>query len=121
RIDLRLHAYAAVDQRGLQRNVFAVGTHAVFDLRRELARRRDDQRTDRMTGRRMAAVRLRAQELKQRQGEAGGLTRAGLCRAEQVLACEHDGNGLRLDGGGLGIALFGYSTKQLGLEAKGIK
>jgi hypothetical protein len=69
----------------------------------------------------MAAVRLRAQELKQRQGEAGGLTRAGLCRAEQVLACEHDGNGLRLDGGGLGIALFGYSTKQLGLEAKGIK
>src|SRR5580765_4831010 len=69
----------------------------------------------------MAAVRLRAPELKERQREAGGLTRAGLCRASQVLACEHAGDGLRLGGGGLGIALFGYSTKQLGLEAKGIK
>jgi hypothetical protein len=67
---------------------------------------------------RVARVGFRAQELQQRQREAGGLAGAGLRRAEQVSACEDYGDGLRLDGGGLGIALLCDCAQQLGLEAK---
>jgi hypothetical protein len=52
------------------------------------------------------------------QRKAGGLAGASLRGAEQVAACEHYGNGLRLDGGGFGVALLGDSAEQLGPEAK---
>ena len=39
RVDLRLHADAAVDDGGLQLQVLAVGADALLDLQRELARR----------------------------------------------------------------------------------
>jgi hypothetical protein len=54
--------------------------------------------------------------LQHRQSEAGGLAGAGLRRAEQVPALQNDGDGLRLDGGGLGIALLGDCAEQLGTE-----
>jgi hypothetical protein len=38
--------------------------------------------------------------------------------AEQVAACEYDGDGLRLDRGGYGVALLGDSLEQLGREAE---
>jgi len=38
--------------------------------------------------------------------------------AEQVATCEYDGDGLRLDGGGLGVALLGDGAEQLGQEAE---
>jgi len=51
--------------------------------------------------------------LQYRQRESGGLAGAGLRGAEQIPAGEDDGNGLRLDGGGLGVTLLGDCAKQL--------
>ena len=59
-----------------------------------------------------------AQDLKQRQREASSLAGAGLRGAEQILAGEDYGDGLRLDGGGRGVALVRDSAEQLGLEAE---
>jgi hypothetical protein len=56
--------------------------------------------------------------LQHRQREAGGLAGAGLRRAEQIPAREDDGNGLRLDGGGLDVALLGDRLEQLGRETE---
>jgi hypothetical protein len=56
--------------------------------------------------------------LQHRQREPGGLAGAGLRGAEQVAACEYDGDGLRLDGGGYGVALLGDAAEQLGREAE---
>jgi hypothetical protein len=64
----------------------------------------------------MAAVRFRAQDLQKGEGEAGGLAGAGLGRAQEVLAGENNGNGLRLDRRGRGVALFRDCAEQLGLE-----
>jgi len=64
----------------------------------------------------MAAVGLGAQDLQKGEGEAGGLAGAGLGGAQEVLASENDGYGLRLDGGGRGVALFRDCAEQLGLE-----
>jgi len=62
-----------------------------------------------------------AEALKDRKGEAGGLAGAGLRGGEQVAAGENDGNGLRLDGGGRGVALVRDSAEQLGLEPERIE
>jgi hypothetical protein len=67
---------------------------------------------------RMAGIRSRRQNLQHRQREAGGLAGAGLRGAEQIAAREHDRNRLRLDGGGLGIALLGDCAEQLGRKAE---
>ena len=56
--------------------------------------------------------------MKNGKGEAGGLAGAGLGGAQKVAAGEHDGDGLRLDGGGNGVALLGDSAEQLDLEAE---
>jgi hypothetical protein len=70
----------------------------------------------------MAVVeRLLRQQLQHRQREAGGLAGAGLRRAEQIAPGEDDGDGLRLDGGGLGVALLGDGLEQLGREAETFK
>ncbi len=45
-VDLRIDADAAVDHGGLERHVLAVVLDALGDLRRELARRRQNQRAD---------------------------------------------------------------------------
>jgi hypothetical protein len=58
------------------------------------------------------------EQLQHRQGEAGGLAGAGLRGGEKIAAGENDGDGLRLDGGGLGVALLGDSAEQLGGKAE---
>jgi len=65
---------------------------------------------------REAARRERRQALQQRQREAGGLARAGLRGAEQVASGEDDRDGLRLDGGGFGVAMLRDGAKQLGQQ-----
>jgi len=82
----------------------------LLHLGRQFARGHEDQHAD-------LALR-RAEELQDRQREAGGLAGAGLRGAEQISAREDYGNGLRLDGGGDRVALIGDSTEQLGLKAK---
>jgi hypothetical protein len=56
--------------------------------------------------------------LQHRQREPGGLAGARLGRGEQVASRENDGNGLRLDGSGLGVALLGDGAEQLGGKAE---
>ena len=61
---------------------------------------------------------VRAQLVEYGKDEAGGLAGAGLRRAEQVAAGKDDGDGLRLDRGGRGVALVRYSAEQLGAQAE---
>jgi len=61
------------------------------------------------------------ESIQYRQDEGRGLAGAGLGGAQKVFAGEDDGDGLRLDRGGGGVALVRDSAKQLGPEAKGIK
>ncbi len=110
RVNLRMDADAAENDGGAHRRVLAIGAHAFLHLRSELARRHEDEHAD--------VPLRRAQALQDRQGEAGGLAGAGLRGGEQVAAGEHDGNGLRLDRRGDGVALLGDSAEQLGLEAE---
>jgi hypothetical protein len=58
------------------------------------------------------------EQLQYRQRESGGLTGAGLRRAEQIAPGEDYGDGLRLDGGGYGVALLGDGFEQLGCKAE---
>jgi hypothetical protein len=116
RLGLRLDVHAAVDDEVAQRDVLAVGLHALVHLHGEFARRREDQRAHRMARRRGAGAGVAGQALQQRQDEAGGLAGAGLGAAHDVLAGEHDGNGLGLDGGGLGVAGIGHRLEQFGQQ-----
>jgi hypothetical protein len=86
------------------------------DLDRELARRREDEAAHRVEGGREALGGHRREALQHREHEAGGLAGAGLGGGEQVAAPEDDGDGLRLDGGGLGITLLRDGAKQLGQQ-----
>src|SRR5439155_21447222 len=118
RIDLRLHADTAVNQGRFQVHVLAIGAHAFFYLRGELSGGSDDQGANRIACRRMASIRSGGKSLRYRQCEACGLAGAGLGGAEQIAPGEHDRDRLRLDGGGLGVALLADSAQQLGLQAK---
>jgi hypothetical protein len=111
---LRAEAHAAVDHGRARLHVLAVGAHALLDLRSQLARGHEDEAADRMARGRMARIGFRGEELQHRQREAGGLAGAGLRRTKQIFACEYYGDGLRLDGGGLGVALLGDCAEQLG-------
>ncbi|KKW30390.1 MAG: hypothetical protein UY75_C0034G0010, partial [Parcubacteria group bacterium GW2011_GWC2_52_8c] len=117
-VDLRADADAAENHRGAQPQVLAVGAHAVLHLRRELAGRHQDQCPHGMAGRRRACrilvTGVMREQMQHGQREARGLAGAGLGGSDQIATGEHQGNGLRLDGGGLGIALLGDSAEQLG-------
>ncbi len=116
RIDLRVDADTAEHHHRLQRQVLAVGAHALFHLSGEFARGRKHQGADRIAHamRRVHLVGLRGgQAVQQRQREAGGLAGAGLCTGEQVTALEDGGDGLALNRGGFCVAEFGNGTYQL--------
>src|SRR5690606_218236 len=110
RADLRVDAHAAVDRDGAQRMVLAVRLDAFLDLDGEFARRHEDQRT--------YAATAFAEAFQQRQGETGGLARAGLRRRHQVATRKDHGDGFTLDGCGFAVALFFNSTQQPGRKAE---
>jgi hypothetical protein len=62
-LDLRVDVDPAVDHERAQRHVLAVGLHAVVDLDRELARRREDQAAHRVQRGREALRRERREPL----------------------------------------------------------
>ena len=72
---LRVYVHTAEYHRGAQRHVLAVASHAVLDLRRELPRRREDQRADAPPA---VARRGGGQALKEGQREARRLAGARL-------------------------------------------
>ncbi|OIQ77342.1 hypothetical protein GALL_409680 [mine drainage metagenome] len=97
---LRADADAAEHHHGSVIEVFAVGLDRFLDLRCEFARRHQNQAA-RAAG--LGCHRLFAQQMQDRQGEAGGLAGAGLCAGQQVAALEHQRDGLRLHRGWGGI------------------
>jgi len=63
----------------------------------------------------MRPVGLGGEQLEDGQGKAGGLAGAGLGGAQKIFAGEDDGDGLRLDRGGRGVALVGdRAQKRIG-------
>ena len=112
RLLLRPLPDAAEDDRVPEREVPAVGPKAVADLRRELARRRDHEDPDGPPAPGVVGGLLERQPLEDRQRERRRLAGAGLGDPEQVAAGQHDGDGLRLDGRRLGVALLADGLKE---------
>ncbi len=107
---------AADQKRHRELVVLAVFLEILGDLRRQFARRLQNQRA--RHARLGPAAR---QHLDHRQGEGGGLARARLRDADHVAALQHMGNALRLNGGGGGVAAFGHGLQHLGRKAKRIE
>jgi len=101
--------------------MLAIGAQVFVDLRCELPCWRDDQCAHRPMRRQSAGIRRGSKPLQQRQSEAGGLAGAGLRGGKHIAAGQYEWNRLRLDRGGLRIALFGDSAQQLGAQAEGVE
>ena len=99
-LDLRIDADAAEHHQRAQPAVAAIEADAFFDLRREFARRGQDQRAWQTALGRLCALQTR----NHRQHKGGGLAGAGLRAGDDVTAFENDRNRLGLNGSGNGIA-----------------
>ena len=95
-------ALAADEQRHAELVVLAVGLEGVRHLRRELARRLEDERA-----RHAGAGAPGGEDVDHGKGETGGLAGAGLCATQDIASGQHIGDGLFLDRGGGGIAGIG--------------
>jgi len=116
--DLRTDIHSAEQHRVTERQMRAVRGDAVRDLRRELARRRQNQRADApLAGRRRRARKPR----EDRQRERGRLAGAGLSACEEITAFEHVRNRGRLNGRRGAVAAFGDGTNQPGRKAERIE
>ncbi len=102
RLVLRAVLDAAVDGGDLQAHALGIGLEAVGDLRRQFARRRQDEAAHGLRRRNDA---VGQDVLQDRQGEGRRLAGAGLGDAQQVMAGQQVRNGLGLDRGGVDIAL----------------
>ena len=120
-LDLGVQRDAAVHDRRSQRDVPAVGLHALGDLDGELARRRQDQAADRMAGRRERGVRLGPEPVEDGEGEGRRLAGTGLCSGEDVLALEHQRDRPLLDRCRLGVALLGDCPQHFAGQAQLVK
>src|SRR5690606_35688017 len=121
-VDLRVDVDAAEHDGRRQLDVLAVRDDALLDLRRELARRREDQRADRArTAGGSAARHGRRQALQDRQHETGGRAGSGLGAGQQVAAGEHGRDRLGLDRGGGIVAAFSDGTDEGFGQAQGSK
>jgi hypothetical protein len=69
----------------------------------------------------LVALRARGELVQHRQREGGRLAGAGLGAAEQVVALEHGGNGLRLDGGGGVVTVLVHSLQDGGSQLQFVK
>ena len=110
------HAARRRRRRCSERHVAAVGREAVRHLDGELAGRRDDQRTHRMSCGREARVGVPLQPLQHGQHEGGGLARARLGTRHQVAAGKDVGDGQLLHGRRIGVPLLGDGAQDFGRE-----
>ena len=116
RLDLRIDAHAPEDQHRADARVLGIGLDRLFHLRGEFTRGGEDQAAG---AARLAGLHgVVQQPLQDGQREAGGLARAGLRSGQQVAAGQHHGNGLGLDGGGVGVAHVGQRPQQRVGQAK---
>ena len=112
RVLLRAHAHAAEDRGAGDRRVHGEVVEVFENLRRQLARGREDQRARRARPR----ARLLHQAVENRQQERGGLAAARHGAGQQVAAFERRRNGVGLNGRRPGEAEVFDAAKQIGVE-----
>ncbi len=115
RLILRAVFDTTVNGRDLQAHALGIGLEAFGDLRRQFARRRQDQRAH---GARRRHLAVRQDVLEDRQSKGRRLAGAGLGNAQQVVALQQEGNGLGLDGRGDGIAFALQRQQEGGRQAQ---
>ena len=101
---------AAIDDGHFQIGEARIIANGGFDLRRELARRLQDERT-------RANGIMFAELGKDRQGERGGFAGAGLRAADDVLAGQNQWYGAELDGGRIDVSHRLHALKNDGRKA----
>ena len=112
-LDLRVDVYAAKYCGRFEPQVTAVGPYALVDLGGQLA-----------CGGQYKGAHPRllqgfgCQHLQNRKRKAGGLSGAGLCAGQKVLALKDDGDGLGLYRGRFGVAGIGHCAYELGTQAE---
>ena len=98
--------------------MLAVAADVLLDLRRQLARRRNDEHADAPP----AGIVAQPPELgEDRQYERGGLAGAGLSDADQVMSGKDMRDGGRLDRRGFGVTGLLDGFEDAGVEAKNTK
>ena len=110
-VDLGLHADATEHDHAGQRQVLAVGAHALFDLRGEFAGGRQNQRANGDAALGVAHRAGSGQPVQHRQREAGGLARAGLGSGHEVTPLQDGRNRLGLDRGRVLVALLAHGAQ----------
>src|SRR5664280_55074 len=111
RVLLGAHAHAAEDSRAGERRVDRERLEVLVDLRRQFARRGEDERARR-------AARLRDEAVEDGEDEGGGLAAARHRAGEEVLALHRGRNGVVLDGRGLREAHFLDAAEEVGMETE---
>ena len=117
RPDLRVEADAAIDGRGSDRVLGAIGAHALLDLEGELAGRGHDQGTDDPWAGTPGCV----QTLEHGQDERGGLAGPGLGTGEDIAPSQDEGDRLALDRRRFCVPLLADSTEELGRQPETIE
>ena len=111
---LRLHVHATKHHGRAQLGVFGVHLDLLGHLIGQLACRQQHQGPHRMTRWRGGGVFMLEHALQQWQGKRGGFAGAGLRCTHHVLARQHHGNGLGLDGRHGFVTHFGDGFRQTG-------
>jgi len=117
-LGLRFDRHAAVHDAGAQRHRAAVRADRLIHLDRELSGRDEDQRANRVAGRREARGGVLAEAVEDRQRKRRGLAGAGLGGGEDVPTLEDERDGGRLDGRGFDVALLGDGSEEVGRQAE---
>lgn len=110
-IALRPEVDAAVQDHGFEIGELTEGLNRLLDLAGEFASGLQDEHA-------RAGVAVRAEAIKNGQDKRGGFARAGLSRGDQVAAGEDGGDGLHLDGRGLGVAEGLRAAHEAGVKSE---
>src|SRR5690606_30751083 len=113
--DLPVDRHTAEDGRNRQLGEAAIVAAALRDLRRELARRREDEHP---AAARVRAMRIGQQVVDRRQRKSRGLTGAGLRDTAEIATLLEYGDRLKLDRGRLGIVFGGKRAIDVGVQTK---
>jgi hypothetical protein len=117
-LGLRVDRHAPVHDAGAQRHRTAVRADRLIDLDRELSGRDEDQRANRVAGRRETGAGVLTEAIEDRQRKRRGLAGAGLCRGEDVASLEHERDGGFLDRCGFDVALLRDGSEEVGRQAE---
>ena len=113
-LELGFDGHAAVHAGDTERDVLAVALGHLLDLHAQLARGREHEGTDGVTGRREARVRVELEPLEDGQDERGGLAGSGLGGREDIPSFEDERDRLGLDGSRGCVALLRDGSQEVG-------